>query len=57
MAVSKVRKICESLCALHLTKTHQIGYGLVNVASSITVWMKSQMTQDRVMEGRLSRQR
>lgn len=56
MAVSKVREICESLRALRLTKTHQIGYGIVDVASSITVWMLSQMTQDRVMEGRLRRQ-
>ena len=56
MSVPKVRKIRESLCTLRLAKTQQVGNGLVDVASPITLWMLSEMTQDRVMEGRLRRQ-
>lgn len=57
MTVSKVKENSESLGALRLTKPHPIGYGFVDVASSITVRMPSQMTQDGVMENRLRRKR
>jgi hypothetical protein len=56
MAVAKVRKIRKPLCPLRLAQTHQVGNGCMDIASLITVWILSQMTQDRVMEGCLRRQ-
>jgi hypothetical protein len=41
---------------LRLIKTQQIGYGLVDVTSSIAVRTLRQMTQDGVMEGCLRRE-
>jgi len=57
VTVSKVSKICESLRALRRTQPHQVGYRFVDVAASITFWMLSQMTQHRMMEGGLRRER